>query len=214
MSKAKNLRITTPFGRLKFGSLSTPSAKFDPKKPQYEAVVVFDSTDPKVVEMVKTINKAAEEAQKLFSATKPAVKKFTLHPEFSPETDKESGEVVPDTIMVRAKRLASGVTKDGKPWSVNIGRFDMAGVVIPPDNEIGWGSTVSLSLELVPFEMPATKSVGVTLRLLGVQVQDLVSRDTGSAKSLGFATAAPKTTETLDGADEAAEGEDDGSGFN
>jgi len=78
---------------------------------------------------------------------------------------------------------------------------------------IGNGSVVKIAVEPFAYMMPATKTVGVTLRLKAVQVIDIVEYGNNAASIFeeedGFVTTAVQKDDALDvfGGDADAEGD-------
>lgn len=188
MARTKSTKITTPFGIVKWASLTKPNDKFNPEG-VYDCSVVFDTEDPAVQKMVNIINDAAAAARISESKEDPkksaAISKYTLSPNLGPDTE-EDGTEIPNTVVVKGKLKASGVRKsDGSPWTATVDLFDSLKQPLPKTAQIGRGSEVRMSLELSPFAMPATKTAGISLRLNAVQVKKLVSYGR-NAEGYGF----------------------------
>lgn len=184
-NKKKYQTITTPFATLRFGALNKPSTKFN-KAGQYEATIVLNTEEAETKKFVEAVMAAANAAKAEFVKADKKVEKFKLCPEFAPDKDRDTDEDIENTIRINAKRQVSGERTDGTKWTANIDRFDSKGKPMPQSLEIGWGSTVRLALTLKPFVMPATKSVGVSLQLSGVQVKDLQAPGGRTAEGYGF----------------------------
>jgi|NOAtaT_6_FD_contig_81_1667246_length_2906_multi_3_in_0_out_0_5 hypothetical protein len=187
--------VTTPVSALVFGSLTVPSTKFKKagQDGQYEATVVLDTTEQSTQDFIAAVEKAAiagreaEAAKGKNPAERAKILAYSLSPSFQPMNDRDTGEPIPNTVRVNAKRGSSGISvKTGKRWTADISLYDAAMKPIPKSIDIGWGSKVRLAIELAPFSMPATKLAGVSMKLIGVQVLELVNRGGKSAESLGF----------------------------
>ena len=81
----------------------------------------------------------------------------------------ETGE-----LMFRAKLKAKITTRDGRVFEQKPLVVDAKRNPLDADMAIGNGSTVKVAVEPYAYVMASTKQVGVTLRLKGVQVIDLV----------------------------------------
>lgn len=77
-------------------------------------------------------------------------------------------------------------TKTGKEWELHVPIFDSSCQEITSKiTGVGNGSKAKVSYELHPFFI-TDKNYGVSLRLTGVQILDLVEEGSKSASSLGF----------------------------
>lgn len=73
---------------------------------------------------------------------------------------------------------------DGSKISVKIRQFDSKGK--PIDVNIGRDSVIKVSFSANPYYMPSTRTCGLSLRLLAVQVITLNEFGDSSASSYGF----------------------------
>jgi hypothetical protein len=85
---------------------------------------------------------------------------------------------------------ASGVykkgPKEGQKWTAKPHIFDAKGTRLVNPPSIWGGTTGRLSFEMRPYFIPGTGAAGLSLRLIGAQIIDLVSGGARSAKDLGF----------------------------
>ena len=81
------------------------------------------------------------------------------------ETGEPHGKSSPKAVQV----LRDGTKRVQKPFVC-----DSKVKPINPDTLIGNGSKVIVKVQPNPYMMPATKTVGVSLKMLGVQVIELV----------------------------------------
>lgn len=187
MAKSNSTKITTPFGVVKWANLNKPSAKFVAEG-EYDVTLVFKASDPAVQKMVATIQAAAEAGRKAEAEADPKKAKmimtYNLTPDIQPDRDEEGNEIE-DTVVLKAKQKASGTRTDGSAWTATVDLFDSKGKEIPKTVAIGRGSILRASIDLRPYAMPATKSAGVSVKLLGVQVKELKSFARG-AEGHGF----------------------------
>jgi len=144
------------------------------------------------------IGKDAEDAQKLIAALekfyndgyqpmcekekKKSLKRAVTRP-WAPEVDKDSEEET-GQILFTVKAGASGVSKKtGKKWKFELPLFDAK---MKPTTKVVWGgSEVVVSFE--PYVWyTAALGYGISLRLNGVQVINLVTGGARDASALGF----------------------------
>jgi hypothetical protein len=110
---------------------------------------------------------------------------YALHAPGADDVDAEGNAT--GLIAFQFKQTAIIKPKDPKkqPFETKIGLFDAKGKPMPADVLVGRGSKVKVAYEVVPFCMPATKTVGVSLRLKAVQVLDL-KRYSGGQDAAGY----------------------------
>ena len=85
------------------------------------------------------------------------------------QNGNETGE-----LKFKAKLKAQVQARDGRTYEQKPIVVDSKRNPITKDIPIGNGSTVKVAFEPIPYVMASTKQVGVSLRLKGVQVIDLV----------------------------------------
>jgi len=136
---------------------------------------------------------------------------LSTHQPFEMDTD-EAGTPTGD-IVFKAKMKARVKSKDGKVYEQKPMVVDAKKTPLDGSTLIGNGSVVKVAVEPFPYMMPATKTVGVTLRLKAVQVIDIVEYGNNAASIFeeedGFVTAAVQKDDALDvfGGDADAEGD-------
>lgn len=184
----KPVRITSPIGVAKWAFIDKPSTKFNPDG-EYNVTLVLDSAEGAALE--KTLLKAAEAAREemVAEAKKPAQakarKSYRLTCGITKEEDEEGEET--GNYVLKAKRDASYEGRDGKVVNVSIPVFDAKKNPVAGGVQIGRGSKLRVAVDLRPYAMDATQCAGVSLRLAGVQVIDLVAPGGGaSADACGF----------------------------
>jgi ssDNA-binding protein len=124
------------------------------------------------------IKASLEEARK---KEKNPVKAKKIKPADAPYQEDEDG-----STLFNFKMTASGISKKTeKPWTRKPAVFDAKGKPLSEDIRIGAGSVVKVSFEMSPF-YTALIGAGVSLRLEGVQVIELVEYTGGTATSYGF----------------------------
>lgn len=177
---AKNL-ITTPRGIFLYPYLNEADTKFNPEgvyrvRFKAPAEVMGDIIEAIDAAMEQTFNKAVVEEKS------PAKRKRIKRAD-APYMEQDDG-----TIEINFKMKASGTRKkDGKTWTRRPAVFDGAGNYIPSDKlpMIGGGTEGKVSFEIAGFYTPLV-GAGVSLRLNGVQILNLVEYGGGSAEDHGF----------------------------
>ena len=147
-----------------------PDTKFDTNGiysvnvliPEAEAVEVCEYldglVDDKLVEEIKA---------------KPKLKGglFTKRP-YEPEYDQNGDPT--GNIEFKLKLKAKVITRTGDTYEQKPIVVDAKRTPIDKDTAIGNGSVIKVAYEPIPYLMASTKQVGVSLRMKGVQVIDLV----------------------------------------
>lgn len=171
-------RITTPFGEAIYPKLTEPDTKFKTEG-EYstklrisgeEAKALKDKLDQHLLDAVALLSKEA--GKKL---------KTGVHHPIKEDEDN------PGSYIVKASLNAKGKAKSGRTFDQRPGLFDAKGKPIKGGVNIGSGSTLKLSCDVVPYNNAATGGVGISLRLVGVQVKEVVEGyGSRSAKDFGF----------------------------
>lgn len=217
---AKENIFNTPAGRAIYPRLTEPDTKFKDAG-EYSVRLLLTET-----EIAPIMAKCEELRQQAFDEQFEKIK--TEKPRMADDKIRESIKLAdlplklyedPDTgdttgeYQVNFKMTASGVSKKtGKPWTRRPALFDARNNPINPEGlEIWSGSVLKVSFEIMPFYTKAV-GAGVSLRLLAVQIIELVSggqRDAAGygfeAQEDGYAYAPPSP-----GANAAASSSDDG----
>jgi len=184
--------------------------KFD-KGGVFKVTVQFPEDSKEAPFMVKHIDKLCSEElarQRAGAKTKAAAKRIKLcenmpySESLDPDTEEELGG-----LQFNFKMKASGKNKTtGEAWSRKPAVFDSAGVPVPASIQIGSGTTGYVAFEYSVF-YTSLLGVGVSLRLRGVQICDLVEWTGGGAEGFGFGTGGegldPKSSEEVDTSDDA-----------
>lgn len=211
----KKERMITPVGRAIYPKLNEPDTKFK-EEGEYTVNLALSGDDAQ--SMIEVIEEAKKEAlamakKKIKGKKKPKEADLPYF-EVLDEDENETGE-----IAFKFKMKASGVSKKtGKRWERRPPIFDAKTNKIDPEKTMIWGGTMmKVSYTVSPYYVPAL-GAGVSLRLEGVQVIELVSGGGASASDLGFGEEDGYETEASasgfdeeDGYDneEAQEGEED-----
>ena len=126
----------------------------------------------------------------------------------------DEGEETGD-IEFNIKMPASGVSKKtGRPWARRPVLVDAALNPIDPRKvKIGGGTRGAVSFEFRPYSATTTTGAGVSLRMVGVQVIDLVQFGQKDPASLGFGAVAGGFTAASVADDEDEADDDDDSPY-
>lgn len=181
--KQKYPEFTTPPGIAVFPHLIKADTKFDDGGVFHTKLRIPEGEWPQ---------KIVEEAQRLIDEEflavlekKPALKKQLKRAEaFPAELDKETGEET-GNLLLQFRMNAQYMAKDGTIRRNSVVVFDSQGGRITTDP---WsGSVIRVRFYLKPYFMESTKTVGVSLKLLAVQVIQMVRGGEGrDAASYGF----------------------------
>lgn len=215
MAQNKKKPSVTPAGRAIFPRLNEPDTKFN-EDGVYTVTLALEGEEAQA--MIEVIEEAKKEAmamaKKQIKGKKKPKEADLPYFEVLDENEEETGE-----IGFKFKMKASGVSKKtGKRWERRPALFDAKTKRINADTTQIWGgSIIKVSYTADPYYVPAL-GAGVSLRLEGVQVIELVTAGGKSASDLGFGEedgyeGAEETGgfEEEDGyeSDEAQEGEED-----
>ncbi len=199
-TKPKPVSVTSPRGVFVFPKLSEPDygTKEYPKPDgEYSVKLRLKVDDPATEAFIKKLQphydaaiaeaeaefkKLKVETRKKLGEVKPNELYTTLYDQ---ETEEPTGE-----IEFKFKMTASGETKKGpragKKWTRKPDLFDARMKPIPAGVNIWGGSQGKVSALLSPYFIPGTAAAGLSLKLAGVQVIELVSNGSRSASSYGF----------------------------
>lgn len=214
MSKSKTNRIVTPKGIALWPKLNEPDYKF---KAEGEYSVKVRFTAEASVELRKQLDALMAEARKQFETDSDPAKakkyaKYTSDMPYKPHEDEEGNETGDFVVTFRQKAKITPKNPAKKPFDVKVPLFDAKGK--PMSEPIWGGSTIKVSFETFPYAMPSTSKIGLSLRLCGVQVIDLVTGNGGDGSSMGFSEedgyVAPEESEPLEAAAKQAGGDEDG----
>lgn len=174
---SNNNRFTTPKGLAQYPSIKTPDTKFNPEG-AYKVNLVMED-DEKTNALVSKLEAILEDFYEndddvLYAISKG--RKVVTQDIY--EKDEEG------RIVMKFKQKAVITKKDGSKIPVKIRQFDSKGK--PIDVNIGRDSVIKVSFTANPYYMPSTRTCGLSLRLLAVQVISLNEFGDASASSYGF----------------------------
>ena len=165
--ETKHMKIQ---GTALWAKVMEPDTKFVPEG-QYTIKVVMPVTE--AAELCEQLDSYA--TQKLAEVVKeqPKLKAvLSTTPAYTTEYDEDGNDT--GNVMFNCKLKAVQVLRDGTKRVQKPFVCDSKVKPINPDTLIGNGSKVIVKVQPNPYMMPATKTVGVSLKMLGVQVIDLV----------------------------------------
>lgn len=174
---SNNNRFTTPKGLAQYPALKTPDTKFNPEG-DYKVNLVMED-DEKTNALVSKLEAVLEDFYENDDNVKQAISKGRkVVTQDIYEKDEEG------RIVMKFKQKAVITKKDGSKITVKIRQFDSKGK--PVDVNIGRDSVIKVSFTANPYYMPSTRTCGLSLRLLAVQVISLNEFGDSSASSYGF----------------------------
>lgn len=174
---SNNNRFTTPKGLAQYPSIKTPDTKFNPEG-DYKVNLVMED-DEKTNSLVSKLEAVLEDFYENDDNVKQAISKGRkVVTQDIYEKDEEG------RIVMKFKQKAVITKKDGSKIPVKIRQFDSKGK--PIDVNIGRDSVIKVSFTANPYYMPSTRTCGLSLRLLAVQVISLNEFGDSSASSYGF----------------------------
>lgn len=173
-SKKKTLRFTTAKGIAQYPWIFDPDIKYDADG-QYHIQLIVAKEDAK--DMIQRLSAMLDEFK---AQTEKEKNKKVGTMDFFEETPEG------DSVQFKFKQKRVLRRKDGSTIEVKIPVFDSCGGAVSANSKMGTGSTVKVCYSPLPYYNAVTKSVGLSLRLVAVQVINLVSYEGGDAKAFGF----------------------------
>ncbi|PCJ00614.1 MAG: DUF2815 domain-containing protein [Alphaproteobacteria bacterium] len=182
--------LTTPKGIFSWPKLNRPDDKFNKENPVYSVNLILsgDGTAQLKAKLQPLFDAALEEAQEKFSAQpvpKQKKKPLTINDYFEDEYDDE-GELTGNTIFKFKMNSTFTDQKTGDLVKRKPSLFDAKAKPFNPSVDIWSGTEGKVSFTTSGYFMPATGASGLSMRLKGAQIIDLVTKGTGSADSCGF----------------------------
>lgn len=178
MSKQQKPRFVSPAGKAIYPRLNKPDTKFNPEG-EYKVKLAIN---PKELGVDKFTSLLEEQHAKSVQQAKEENKGKKIREADLPfSVDEDTGE-----ITVQFKCKAKVKTKAGDEFEQKPAIFDAKGKPLTNAPNIGGGSMLKVSFEIVPF-YTAIAGAGISLRLKAVQVIDLKSFSGGAdAGAFGF----------------------------
>jgi len=185
MSKPKIERYTSPKGIAQWPRLNEPDYKYKPEG-EFSVKLAYDPNDGDVQKMVKTLEKKRDELFAAWLSENPKKKKIAeVAPVFAEEMDEDGEETGRITITFKMRhKVTSKKTK--KTFLLTPDIFDAHKRLMKNPPKIGSGSTLRVSFEVGGFFVESAKKFYLTIRMVAVQVIDLVEWGVRDADSYGF----------------------------
>jgi len=197
MAKRTSAPQFTSFkGTFKYPKLNEPDTKFKAEG-EYSVKLIGNENDPAVQALMAKLVPMHEAAVARGKALIKKGKSLSVNPLFTQVYDETTEEPTGEVEFV-FKMGASGTYKNGpkagQTWTRKPGLFDAKGNAMVKAPSI-WGGTVGkVSFEVgvdresgePGYFIPGTGTAGLSLRLLAVQVIDLVSGGQRTAAGYGF----------------------------
>ena len=201
VEKRKYINYVTPAGVAIFPRLNKPDTKFN-KAGVYSTKLKFKSDDAALIAFIAKYTKTLDEfenitCEKLLADKKTAKKASSLERVEigKPETD-DNGDETGYTLINFKLNASYTDEKSGKTTTYSPKLFDAKNKATTV--AVWGGSTLKVAGTVNPYYTPKDNQVGISFRLSGVQVINLVSGGGQTAEAMGFAS---------------EEGYEDGGGF-
>lgn len=164
-------------GNALWAKVFEPDTKFDPNGTYSIQVTIPEEEAAGICEYLdKVVQERFDEEVK----AKPKMKNsLSTKAGYEPHYDKDGNET--GLVEFRFKLKAKVQTRDGSMYDQKPIVVDAKRNPMDSNNLIGNGSIVKVAFEPIPYVMASTKQVGVSLRLKGVQVIELVEYGNGGA---------------------------------
>jgi len=175
----KMLKLVSPVGTARYAYLDFPSTKF---AEIYKVDLIVPSD--KSVEFRKQLDEKAQEAYD--EACKEHAKDRKIikqHPAYSVDTDDDGNET--GNFIFKFKGSTNFTKKDGTVVEKKVKAFDSKAKPIQMPS-VYTGSTIRVEFVPISYYNPSNRTSGISLRILSVQVLDLVTFDT-DGKARGYA---------------------------
>jgi ssDNA-binding protein len=197
MAKRTSAPQFTSFkGTFKYPKLNEPDTKFKAEG-EYSVKLIGNESDPAVQALMGKLVPMHQAAVNRGKALIKKGKSLSVNPLFNvvyDETTEEPTGEVEFTFKMAASGTYKNGPKAGQKWTRKPGLFDAKGNAMANAPSI-WGGTVGkVSFEVgvdresgePGYFVPGTGTAGLSLRLLAVQVIDLVSGGQRTAAGYGF----------------------------
>lgn len=164
--------------KIKAKATELAQAEYEKIMEENPSFLTVEQYDAKVAELKAAGKERLIEKLKVIKLVEP----------LPPEIDDEGEET--GTVMLKAKRKASGVyktgPKSGQRWTAKPNIFNAKGKKLDHPPKIGGGSEVKMSVELKPYYVAGQGQVGCSFNLEAVQLLTLVQYGERDAAGYGF----------------------------
>ncbi len=185
MSNQKRVRIVSPKGIAVWPRLNEPDTKFK-QEGEYTVALAYDGDDAACNKLIAGLEKLRDEEFAKWLSENPKKKKAAeVAPVYTDEVDEEGDET--GRKLLKFKMRASGISKKTKKhFTMKPDIFDAQGRKMANPPQIGGGSELKVSFEVGGFFVESAKKFYLTLRMVAVQVIDLVEFGSRKAGDYGF----------------------------
>ncbi len=179
---ARTERINTPIGVAVYPYLSKPDDKFDDEGVYRVRLRLPEEEAQELQAQIQEQYDLGYKAECARQGVRKLKTEFTPWKQAVDEDGKETGE-----IDFNFKSKASGINKETKEaWTRKIPLFDAKGKPIDSKKiNVGTGSRIKISFFITPWYNKKS-GFGVSLRIAGVQIIELVAGGGNSAEAMGF----------------------------
>lgn len=174
-----DIRLTTPRGYAQYPYLKDPDTKFNPDG-DYKVNLAMDDNEvtgkliAKLQQILEEFYDSDEEVAKAIAKGRKVVMTDVF------EKDEEG------RLVLKFKQKAKITKKNGEKIDVKLPQFDSRGKPMEAAN-IGRDSVIKVNFSVRPYYLPTTKTCGLSLRPVAIQVIELHEfTGGGSAESYGF----------------------------
>lgn len=193
MAKTNKVQIVTPRGTAVYPWLNRPDTKFSDDG---EFKVTLKIPAEEAQDLISKLDKMLDDYQKEQSGKDAKVGRYTANAPYEEEMD-DNGNLT-GNYLFKFKQKAKVHTKDGRTIDMKVALFDASRT--PTQAQVGGGSELKVAATVWPYVMPATKTVGLSLRPSAVQILSLVSLSSGASNLFevedGFTDTGTVTDET------------------
>ena len=176
--------FVSPQGIAKFPALLKADDHYDKPHGIYKVDLIVTPTQAK--EVAAHAKREAVKFKNDDLKSNPSRKDWGIHIPVAPDLNKEKEET--GQMILRFKQKKMIITRDGREIEKKIFICDADGNRTTNVDPKG-GSKINVAYYMLAYMAPSTKTYGVTFRLLGVQIIDLVEsseRDMGFSKQDGY----------------------------
>ena len=168
MAKNQRVQIVSPKGTAVYPWLNRPDTKFSDDG-EYKVTLKISAEEAQP--LIQKLDKMLEDYQAEQAGKDAKIGRFTANAPYDEEVD-DNGNLT-GNYLFKFKQKAKVHTKDGRTIDMKVALFDASRT--PTQAQIGGGSELKIAATVWPYVMPATKSVGLSLRPSAVQILSLVS---------------------------------------
>jgi len=185
MARAKAERYTSPKGIAVWPRLNEPDTKFKATG-EFSTKLAYEADDAAFLALVAKLEGIRDIAFAQFISENPKKKKTAkVAPVAREELDEDGEETGRMTLTFKMNHKITSKAK-GKTYTLTPDIFDALKRPLKNPPNIGGGSTLRVSFEVFPCFVESAKEFHTSLRMVAVQVIDLVEFGTRDGASYGF----------------------------